>query len=288
MNSMIMDFQKKQTQKLETPEMTAVMAAVNALVDHAAILAKNGGRDFLPDLRDLVNEMLWVWAPEDAAAGMGPTVLQKEYHKKINAAVKGQPAELRVSARQAGAIVRGLSIHAEEMGKQGSLLSIWQCCRLAKRLREDCAGQTEQPLALHGDFEIDESPRFMKFGSMDRDHVLPGRLFQYPVLIFNEPVPAGQVPEGWYSYNLSGRNIRESDRMWNFMPKYDYVGSVLVPEKLVRTRRNMMRIDGRFTMDRETVSLESFCEQNGFQTDHLDQLFPEMETEQIQGGMTLG
>ena len=43
MNSMIMDFQKKQTQKLETPEMTAVMAAVNALVDHAAILAKNGG-----------------------------------------------------------------------------------------------------------------------------------------------------------------------------------------------------------------------------------------------------
>lgn len=128
----------------------------------------------------------------------------------------------------------------------------------------------------------------MKFGSMDRDHVLPGRLFQYPVLIFNEPVPAGQVPEEWYSYNLSGRNIRESDRMWNFMPKYDYVGSVLVPEKLVRTRRNMMRIDGRFTMDRETVSLESFCEQNGFQTDHLDRLFPEMETEQIQGGMTLG
>ena len=135
MNSMIMDFQKKQTQKLETPEMTAVMAAVNALVDHAAILAKNGGRDFLPDLRDMVNEMLWLWAPEDAAAGMGPTVLQKEYHKKINAAVKGQPAELRVSARQAGAIVRGLSIHAEEMGKQGSLLSIsfqwrkWGCGR---------------------------------------------------------------------------------------------------------------------------------------------------------------
>ena len=177
-------------------------------MDYAAILAKNGGRDFLPDLRDMVNEMLWLWAPEDAAAGMGPTVLQKEYHKKINAAVKGQPAELRVSARQAGAIVRGLSIHAEEMNGQGSLLSIWQCCRLAKRLREDCTGQTEQPLALHGDFEIDESPRFMKFGSTDRDHVLPGRLFQYPVLIFNEPVPAGQVPEEWYSYNLSGRNIR--------------------------------------------------------------------------------
>ena len=288
MNSMIMDFQKKQTQKLETPEMTAVMAAVNALVDHAAILAKNGGRDFLPDLRDLVNEMLWVWAPEDAAAGMGPTVLQKEYHKKINAAVKGQPAELRVSARQAGAIVRGLSIHAEEMGKQGSLLSIWQCCRLAKRLREDCTGQTVQPLALHGDFEIDESPRFIKFGSKDRKHVLLGRLFQYPVLIFNEPVPAGQVPEEWYGCNLSGRNIRESDRIWKFMPKYDYVGSVLVPEKLFRATRNMMRIDSRFTMDRETVSLESFCEQDRFQTDHLDQLFPEMETEQVQGGMSLG
>ena len=58
MNSMIMDFQKKQTQKLETPEMTAVMAAVNALVDHAAILAKNGGRDFLPDLPRHIDEMI--------------------------------------------------------------------------------------------------------------------------------------------------------------------------------------------------------------------------------------
>lgn len=126
MNSMIMDTQKKQTQKLESPEMTAAMTAVNTLVDYAAILAKNGGRDFLPDLRDMVNEMLWLWAPEDAAAGtlQGPTALQKEYHKRINAAVKGHPAELLVSARQAGSIVRGLSIHAEEMGKQGSLLSI--------------------------------------------------------------------------------------------------------------------------------------------------------------------
>ena len=42
MNSMIMDTQKKRTQKLESPEMTAAMTAVNTLVDYAAILAKNG------------------------------------------------------------------------------------------------------------------------------------------------------------------------------------------------------------------------------------------------------
>ena len=35
MNSMIMDTQKKQTQKLESPEMTAAMTAVNTLVDYS-------------------------------------------------------------------------------------------------------------------------------------------------------------------------------------------------------------------------------------------------------------
>ena len=258
-----------------------------ALVEYAAVLAKNGGREFLPDLRDMVNEMLWVWAPEDAADSLqAPTALQKEYHKRINSAVKRRAAN--ISAGQAKAIVRGLSIHAEEMNEQGHLLSIWQCCRLAKRLREDFTGQTEQELVLRGNFEVDESPRFMKFGSTDRSHVTEGRLLQLPALVFNEPVPAEQVPEGWQCYHLSGRNVQESDRMWNFMPRHDYTGSVVAQAGLIRTARNMMRIDGQFVMNREVVSLESFCQRHGFQVEKFDRLLPEMGMEPAQGGMTLG
>ena len=89
----------KQWEGIASPEMTDAMTAVNALVEYAAILAKNGGREFLPDLRDMVNEMLWVWAPEDAADSLqAPTELQKEYHKRINAAVKRRPSETVIGA----------------------------------------------------------------------------------------------------------------------------------------------------------------------------------------------
>lgn len=272
-----------------SPEMADAMAAVNMLVEYAAVLAKNGGREFLPDLRDMVNEMLWVWAPEDAADSLqAPTELQKAYHKRINAAVKRRPSETAIGAVQTEAIVRGLSIHAEEMNEQGHLLSIWQCCRLAKRLREDFAGQAEQGLILHGNFEVDESPRFMKFGSSDRGHMTEGRLLQLPALVFNKPVPAEQVPEGWQCYHLSGRNIQESDRMWNFMPRHDYTGSVLAQAGSIRTARNMMRINGQFVMSRGTVSLESFCQRHGFQVENFDRLFPKTAMEPAQGGMTVG
>lgn len=275
----------KQWEGIASPEMADAMAAVDALVEYAAVLAKNGGREFLPDLRDMVNETLWVWAPEDAADSLqAPTALQKEYHKRINSAVKRRAAN--ISAGQAKAIVRGLSIHAEEMNEQGHLLSIWQCCRLAKRLREDFAGQTEQELILHGNFEVDESPRFMKFGSTDRGHVTEGRLLQLPALVFNEPVPAEQVPEGWQCYHLSGRNIQRSDRMWNFMPRHDYTGSVVAQAGLIRTARNMIQINGQFVMNREAVSLESFCQRHGFQVENFDRLFPEniMEVSLDTGG----
>ena len=277
----------KQWEGIASPEMTDAMAAVDALVEYAAVLAKNGGREFLPDLRDMVNEMLWVWAPEDAADSLqAPTELQKEYHRRINAAVKRRPSETVIGAAQTDAIVRGLSIHAEEMNEQGHLLSVWQCCRLAKRLREDFAGQTEQELVLRGKFEVDEGPRFMKFGSTDSDHVTEGRLLQLPALVFNEPVPAEQVPEGWQCYHLSGRNVQESDRMWNFMPRHDYTGSVVAQAGLIRTARNMMRIDGQFVMNREVVSLESFCQRHGFQVENFDRLFPEniMEVSLDTGG----
>ena len=164
---------------------------------------------------------------------------------------------------------------------------MWQCCRIARRLREDFAGQTVQSLILQGNFEIDESDRFMKFGSKDREQVMEGRLYQHPVLVFCDPVPAGQVPDGWHCYHLSGRNIEVSDRLWSVMPQHDYTGSVLTQADLIHTKRNMMRIDDRFKLSGELISLENFCERYGFRAEIFDRLFPGQETVLSQGGITL-
>lgn len=74
--------------------------------------------------------------------------------------------------------------------------------------------------------------------------------------------------------------------MWNFMPRHDYTGSVVAQAGLIRTARNMMRIDGQFVMSRGTVSLESFCQRHGFQVENFDRLFPEniMEVSLDTGG----
>lgn len=291
MSDTVKKTQEMYTQDIASEELLAadVMAGVSALVDYAAVLHRYGGRDFLPDLRDLTADMIWVWGPEDEMESPeGQTELQREYYKRITAAEKRPLAKAVITARQAEAIVRGLSIHAEEMAEQGDLLPVWQCCRLARHLREGFNGETQQPLVLYGNFEIDESRRFMKFGVRERDQVTQGLLCEQPVLVFNDPIPAEQVPDGWYCYHLSGRNIRASDRLWSVSPRYDYVGSVLTQTELIQTRRNMIRVDGQFTMDRNPVSLDGFCEQHGFQTEDFDRLFPEREMRQSRGGMSLG
>lgn len=265
--------------------MASVQTGVNALVDYAAVLAKHGGKDYLPDLRDLVNEMVWVWAPEDDIITPGePTRLQQEFHQKINSSVRKALSKAAISSEQAEAVVCGLSIHAEKMADSGNLLSVWQCSRLAKRLREDFVGQTSQPLILRGNFMIDESDRFMKFGSVDQDHVMTGWLWRHPTLVFNNPVLADQVPDGWHEYHLSGRNIRNSDRIWSVIPQQDYTGSVLAPGELVKTKRNMVRLNGQFTMSGEVIPLNEFCEQHGFKREDFDRLFPEQK--QIMGGLS--
>ena len=114
------------TQDIASEELLAadVMAGVSALVDYAAVLHRYGGRDFLPDLRDLTADMIWVWGPEDGMESPeGQTELQREYYKRITAAEKRPLAKAFITARQAEAIVRGLSIHAEEMAEQGDLPS---------------------------------------------------------------------------------------------------------------------------------------------------------------------
>ncbi len=273
--------------QLEAQKGADALAAVAALLQYAAFLSQHGGKEYLPDLRDVVETMACTWAPEDFIHAFDePTKMEQETRKAFNTAVRRQAAA-PPTGEQAETIIRGLSLHAEAMAEEGWPLQVWQCCRVARRLREDFTGHTNQPLVLQGNFEIDESERFMKFGCMDREHVMEGRLCGYPVLVFRDPVPAEQTPEGWHCYHLSGRNIEASDRLWSVVPQHDYAGSVLMAENLIQTKRNMMRIDGRFTMRTDLISLGNFCEQHGFRTEVLDRLFPEQEMERSQGGITL-
>jgi hypothetical protein len=275
--------------------MLEIQACIEALVNYAAILSRHDGKEYLPDLRDIVSSMIWVWAPEDfITPGFRSTKLQEEYAKKITAAARSSktaafPSEL--SDKQLEAIVRGLSIHAEHIATaRENLLEVWQCCRLAKKLRADFSGRTSQALTLRGNFTIDETERFLKFGSVDPDHMVQGVVKRYPVLVINTPIPLNDVPLGWYCRHLTGRNIQCADQIWRSLPESGYVGSVLSPVELIWGKRETQRIPGQFSIKSGFISLNDFCENNHFHIPDTGKLFPEWEAEQKQtlGGMTLG
>lgn len=270
-----------------------IAEAISPLISYAAVLWHQEKKDFLPDLRDLVDEMVWVWAPADGAdQPNAPTRLQEDCQRRITSAIRSikpavQPVPL--TGEQAEAIVHGLSVHAQEMSGQDSLLSVWQCCRIAKQLRTDYSGQTDHPLTLQGNFVIDESERFTGFGCQDRDHVVQGRVSGRPVLVFSDPVGVEQIPEGWQCYHLAGRNIRESTHLWKFIPRDNYAGTVLSPTKLLNSKRPSARIDGQFELLPGVFRLEAFCEQHGLTQKNLDELFPKTQTmEESAPSMTMG
>lgn len=270
-----------------------IARAISPLISYAAVLWHQEKKDFLPDLRDLVDEMVWVWAPVDGADSSDvPTSLQEDCQRKITAAIKGARATAPpkpLSGEQAEAVISGLSVHAQEMSDQADLLSVWQCCRLAKQLRMDYASQTEGPLTLRGNFVIDENERFTGFGCQDRDHVVQGRVSGRPVLVFSDPVNVDRIPEGWQCYHLAGRNIREADHLWRFIPRGDYVGTVLCPARLISSKRPSMPLNGHFEILPGQFRLDTFCEQHGLAKENMDGLFPEAQTqEKSEPGMTMG
>lgn len=279
----------------EEQNMAAVRECIKALVSYAAILSSQNAKEYLPDLKDVVNSMLWVWAPEDFIDSRDkPTRLQEEYARKIMIAARSSKASVsssKLSDKQLGAIIRGLSIHAESAATvRENLLEVWQCCRLARKLREDYSEQTPQSLELQGNFIIDEAERFTKFGSIDPDHVVQGMVRRCPVLVFNAPVPAEQLPEGWCCRHLTGRNIQHVDGIRKSLPESGYVGSVLSPCEIIWGSQEMQRISNQFSMSSELICLDEFCKKIGVQTPSLDGLFPDFEESpaQVLGGMTLG
>ena len=270
-----------------------IARAISPLINYAAVLWHQEKKDCLPDLRDLVDEMVWVWAPADGADQPdAPTRLQEDCQRRITSAIRSirptvQPVPL--SGEQAEAIIHGLSVNAQEMSGQDDLLSVWQCCRIAKQLRTDYGGQTEHPLTLRGDFVIDESERFTGFGCQDQDHVAQGRLSGRPVLVFSNPVDMDRIPEGWQCYHLAGRNIRETDHLWRFIPRNDYVGTILSPARLLNSKRPSAKIEGQFELLPGLFRLEAFCEQHGLARENLDGLFTEKRAlETAQHGMEMG
>lgn len=279
----------------EEQTMVEMQECIEALVNYAAILSKQNVKEYLADLGDLIHSMLWVWTPEDFIDPRSKsTKLQGEYTRKIMTAARCSKVTVsssKLSDKQLSAIIHGLSIHAENAAaERDNLLEVWQCCRLARKLREDYSGRTSQALTLRGDFTIDESDRFTKFGSIDPEHLIQGAIRNCPVLVFNAPVPADQLPEGWCCRHLTGRNIRHVDGIQKSLPESGYVGSVLSPCEIIWGRRETQRIASQFSMSSEFICLDEFCKKIGVQTSSLDGLFPDWEESpaQMLGGMTLG
>ena len=144
---------------------------------------------------------------------------------------------------KAYSVLRGLAVHAEEVTQNEDAFSVWECCRLARRVAGDHPDQFE---VFNGDFTADYSERFTKFGSQDWEHLQEGWMLGRHVLVFNSPLPDGQTPEGWHSYHLAGRNLSHVDRLLKAVPEKDYVGTVLSPHVLIRASYQSRQFQNHF------------------------------------------
>ena len=233
------------------------------LVDYAAMLATRGERSAVLDARDLAVEMLHFWRDgvyDTYEAGY--TRLEQQYLEGFDQAVlqaenTGQPPAF--SAKQAENLLESLAIHAEAATDNENAFSVWECCRLAKRVAMD---YPDQCAMFNGDFTADYSERFTGFGSQDWDHLERGRLQDRQMLIFNHPVPDDQIPEGWHSYHLAGRNIYNVDKLLKAVPENGYVGTVLSPHVLIRASYQSRQIQDQFQRYAFHVNLVQFCEEN--------------------------
>ena len=163
------------------------------------------------------------------------------------------------SSDKAHSILRGLAIHAEEVTQNEDAFSVWECCRLAKHVAMDYPDQCS---VFNGDFAADYSEHFTNFGSQDWEHLERGCLLDKQVLVFNSPVPDDQIPEGWHSYHLVGRNIYNVDKLLKSVPENGYVGTVLSPHVLIRASYQSHQIQDQFLRYAFPVSLTEFCEEN--------------------------
>ena len=238
-------------------------SALPAMSEYAAVLAVRGEKDTVLDMRDLAVEMLHFWRdPVYMTYERGYEKVERKdlegFDQVVSAAMESGQAPV-FSGDKAHSILQGLAIHAEEVTQNEDAFSVWECCRLAKRVAMD---HPDQCSVFNGDFTADYSERFTKFGSQDWQHLQEGWLLDRPVLIFNHPVPDDQIPEGWHSYHLAGRNLYNADRLLKAVPENGYVGTVLSPHVLIRTSYQSRQLQNQFGSYGGCVSLTEFCEKH--------------------------
>ena len=238
-------------------------SAITAMTEYAAVLAARGEPDAVLDVRDLAKEMLHFWRdPVYETYEQGYETVERQYLEQFDQAVaaameSGQAPAF--SSDKAHSILRGLAIHAEEVTQNEDAFSVWECCRLAKRVAMD---HPDQCAVFNGDFTADYSERFTKFGSQDQEHLQEGWMLGKSVLVFNSPLPDGQIPEGRHTYHLAGRNLCHIDRLTKAVPESGYVGTVLSPHVLIRASYQSRQFQKHFGWYGGCITLTEFCEKN--------------------------
>jgi len=238
-------------------------SALSVMAEYAAVLAARGEKDAVLDVRDLAVEMLHFWRdPVYMTFERGYEKVERQYLEGFDQAVAAAMESGQAPAFDSGkahSVLQGLAIHAEEVTQNDDAFSVWECCRLAKRIAMD---HPSQCAAFNGDFTADYSERFTRFGSQDWQHLQEGRLLDRTVLLFNHPVPDEQIPKGWHSYHLAGRNLCHLDRLLKAAPENGYVGTVLSPHVLIRPSYQSRQLQNQFGSYGGCVSLTEFCERH--------------------------
>ena len=258
------------TDALYAETQSRVRPALSALPEYAAVLAARGEHNAVLDTRDLAAEMLHFW--QDLVYltyEKGFEKVERQYLGEFDRAVSaareaGQAPAL--SDEAAAGIYQGLALHAEAATENEDGFSVWECCRLAKRLAGDHPAHSG---AFTGNFTVDYSDRYTRFGSLDHAHLHEGLLLGRPVAVYNHPIPDEQIPQGWHSYHLAGRNLRNASVLLKEMPEQGYLGTVLSPYALIRARYQSRQIREPFGMFAGYVSMEEFCDRHGLPEPHV-------------------
>lgn len=148
-------------------QVRAVRASLNAMTAYAGVLAARGEETAVLELRELALDMRAFW--QDAFYTVyekAGTQMERQYAEKFDRAVtaargSGQPPAF--NTEKAHAILRGLSVHAEEEAVgNGNLYSVWRCSRAAKRLWDE---YPSVKTAFRGDFTVDTRERYTELES---------------------------------------------------------------------------------------------------------------------------
>lgn len=260
-------------------------ASLSDMIDYAALLTTRGEQDAVLDIRDLALEMLRFWRDRVYETyEKRYAAIEQQYTEKFDQAVQRaakaeQPPVF--NGKMAANLLNGLAIHANETADNEDAFSVWECCRLAKRLLDE---YPQYKKIFRGSFTIDESERFTAFGSQDQEHLQEGLLLGRHVLIFNSPVPDGQIPDGWHSYHLAGRNLYHADKLTKAVPEDNYVGTVLSPHVLIRASYQSRQIQNQSMLYGGYVSLKEFCASYHLPQPDMSSTVPEPQEE----SMTMG